>query len=320
MSIENKSNVLILFPGSLGDFVCALPALTEIQRRFNSDIVLAARGEALGLNGLLSFAKEIRSLEERIFSQLFSSSGLIQSEARGWFSSFSRVISWYGHSRVEVQKNLHFLMGEKYHSFPFFIGQEERHAVDYYLRCVGGEMLRCPIVHIPKNVVQWSSFYWQKIGLGISDQVLLLHPGSGGKKKRWAMEGFQRVARWWRQKRRGKVLILLGPAEDGEYAQWRPCGDIVMGLAPWQVAALLNRVDLYLGNDSGVSHLAGAVGARGTVLFGPTNPHQWKPLGGSLSILQNVKYRQAFPLTEGITLEEISEEQVIGQLTLQSGS
>src|SRR5207247_2017216 len=50
-------------------------------------------------------------------------------------------------------------------------------------------------------------------------------------------------------------------------------------------AALLGRAALYLGNDSGVSHLAGAVGAAGVVLFGPTEGRRWRPLAGRLVAL-----------------------------------
>jgi len=45
-----------------------------------------------------------------------------------------------------------------------------------------------------------------------------------------------------------------------------------------EVAALLSVADLYLGNDSGISHLAAAVGAFGVALFGPTDPRSWRPL------------------------------------------
>ena len=49
------------------------------------------------------------------------------------------------------------------------------------------------------------------------------------------------------------------------------------------VAALLAHVDAYVGNDSGISHLAGAAGARGVALFGPTAARRWRPLGGRIA-------------------------------------
>ncbi|MGE0682262.1 MAG: glycosyltransferase family 9 protein, partial [Candidatus Binatia bacterium] len=131
---------------------------------------------------------------------------------------------------------------------------------------------------------------------------------------------FRKIAEWWRQRERdGHVLILLGPAEEKETKEWRTVGETVTGLSLIQVAALLSRAELYLGNDSGVSHLAGAVGARGLVLFGPTQPQKWRPLGGSLSVVQNTAYRAVFPNSEGISLDEISVDEVIAGLVLLGG-
>lgn len=320
-NVNRKQNQhsLVLFPGSLGDLVCALPALEEIQRQQNGDLVLAIRGEALGLGSFLSFVTEVRSLEEQLFSQLFSFPKPFQNEAHDFFSSFSTIISWYGHSHIEVGENLRFLVGDGFRSFSFFIGQENCHATAYYLRCVGMETLQCPVLQLCDNAVRWREHYWQQHELDTRSRVLFLHPGSGGKKKRWEPEGFQRIAGWWQKECRGKCLVLLGPAEEGEVEQWQHVGNVETALSLWQVAALLSRADLYLGNDSGVSHVAGAVGARGVVLFGPTRPRQWRPLGGSLSVVRNIEYREEFPATEGISLKEIPEEQVIERLLVQGG-
>lgn len=320
-NVNRKKNwrSLVLFPGSLGDLVCALPALEEIQRQQNGDLVLAVRGEAFGLGSFLPFVTEIRSLEEQVFSQLFSPPTALQNEARDFFSSFSTIVSWHGHSHVEVGENFRVLVGERFRSFPFFIGQENCHVTAYYLRCVGMETLQCPVLQLGENAIRWREHYWQQHGLDTGSRVLLLHPGSGGKKKRWEPEGFRRIACWWQQTCLGKCLILLGPTEEGEVEQWWHVGGVETSLSLWQVAALLSRTDLYLGNDSGVSHVAGAVGARGVVLFGPTNPQQWKPLGGGLSVVRNTEYRAELPAAEGISLKEISEEQVIEQLLTQGG-
>ena len=96
-------------------------------------------------------------------------------------------------------------------------------------------------------------------------------------------------------------------------------GEVASELSLLQVAALLSQADFYLGNDSGVSHLAGAVGARGVVLFGPTLPQQWRPLGGNLSIIRNSEYRSILPAHDGISLEEIAVEEVIANLILMGG-
>jgi ADP-heptose:LPS heptosyltransferase len=109
-----------------------------------------------------------------------------------------------------------------------------------------------------------------------------VHPGAGGRAKRWDIAGFVQVAHWWRS-RCGSVVAIAGPAEAGEPPALGP-----PEVRDWplvDLAAVLARVALYLGNDSGVSHLAGAVGAAGVVLFGPTSARRWRPLAGRLVTL-----------------------------------
>ncbi|MGD8878557.1 MAG: glycosyltransferase family 9 protein, partial [Syntrophobacterales bacterium] len=57
----------------------------------------------------------------------------------------------------------------------------------------------------------------------------------------------------------------------------------------WQLgklAALMHQADLYLGNDSGITHLAAACGIPTIALFGPTDPQIWGPRGPQVSIIR----------------------------------
>jgi len=118
---------------------------------------------------------------------------------------------------------------------------------------------------------------------GLRRPLLAVHRGAGAPAKRWALDGFVDVASWWRRSR-GDVIELLGPAEAGEPplsgARTAP------GWALPDVAALLGLADAYVGNDSGVSHLAGAVGTPGVVLFRVTVPSRWRPLSPRLVVLR----------------------------------
>jgi len=317
LNVNQKScPTLVLFPGSLGDMVCVLPAIASLSRREAERIVVAARGEALELCSLCSFVENTMSLEGWPFSQLFLDSRQIEEATRNFFLSFTAIFSWYGHTQGKVTENLLSLSQGKLWTSRFFTGQEQCHAVSYYLRCVNEKTLRCSSFRFSQQTLMWGESFWQKQRWGESSQILVLHPGSGGRGKRWASEGFRKVAQWWNTNHDGKTLILLGPAEEDECEEWRTIGEVVTNLSLAQVAVLLSRATLYLGNDSGVSHLAGMVGARGIVLFGPTQPQQWRPLGGNLSVIQNPVYREAFPNKEGISLDEISVEKVIASLDL----
>jgi ADP-heptose:LPS heptosyltransferase len=310
-----SQRILILFPGSLGDFLCVLPALRFLRTVTpESSIEIAARGDGLLLAQRLPDVVRTLSLESSVFTRLYSPHPSLDSQEKHFFASAAEIVSWFSYTRPEVRVALQEISAGRLRSFPFFTGQEACHATAYYLRCIGGTELLCPSLVIGHEEKQWLDTYWRQRGWGVRSRLLILHPGSGGKKKRWTIEGFTRIARWWISRRNTKVLILLGPAEEGETQAWRQVGEVESALSVWQAAALLSRTDLYLGNDSGASHLAGAVGARGVVLFGPTQPQQWRPLGGALSVLRNLLYRTEHPDEAGMTLTEISSEEVIAAL------
>ena len=85
-----------------------------------------------------------------------------------------------------------------------------------------------------------------------------------------------------------KTSFLLGPAElDRGFSE--KIGDtvheIVSDASLHDLARILCGAALYLGNDSGVSHLAAACGTRAFVLFGPSDPVVWRPLGDAVTLI-----------------------------------
>lgn len=312
--------ILVLFPGSLGDFLCFLPALESLCHNMcSAKVALAVRGAGVEIAERLPRLSRVYRLESGIFSRLFSTTFGEQAEEQQFFSTFTHVFTWFGRDNPQVRKNL-----EKYtpvvHSFPFFIGQEGLHACRYYLSCVGDAEIACPSVCIPETQRLWMQQYWDRNAWSQLSRVLAIHPGSGGQKKRWAPEGFRQVAEWWKSVHNGAVVIVLGPAEEEEHGEWVKIGVVEHDLSLWQLAGVLSRSMLYLGNDSGVSHLAGAVGACGAVIFGPTRPEQWRPLGGALTPIRNQRYRKEFPHTSGITLHEVRVEDVTVTLDMSQGN
>ncbi len=320
-SIEPHSlETFILFPGSLGDFVCVLPALEMFKVASQTQkIVIAVRGQVLEIASHIPWISHVLSLDSGLFASLFSLSTTMNKETVKLFSSASHVVSWFGHTSPELQATLQRLVSGSVRSFAFFSGQEKSHACQYYLRCLGSTEIRCPSLVIGDKDKKWLDAYWQFHGWRSSSRILVIHPGSGGKRKRWAVEGFTRVVRWWKARTSGHVVILLGPAEEHEEAAWHHEGIVESNLPLRRVGALLSRADLYVGNDSGVSHLAGAVGARGVVLFGPTCPEQWRPLGGALTVVANRAYRAIVPDAVGISVNEVPPEAVIAELVLAGG-
>ncbi len=114
-----------------------------------------------------------------------------------------------------------------------------------------------------------------------------LHPGAGKRQNLWPADRFAAVA--LRAAQAGHpVLVLHGPADGDALAGLRAAlpAPLPTGAAPIVVAppmsvgagaAVLARADRFLCNDTGVMHVAGALGVRTVALFGPTDPGLWKP-------------------------------------------
>ena len=84
------------------------------------------------------------------------------------------------------------------------------------------------------------------------------------------------------------VVVILGPAEASIEPIFREAGVVVLKDLDLPTVAALARIAVaFVGNDSGVSHLAAAVGASGVAIFGPTDPARWRPLGpGQIDVLR----------------------------------
>jgi heptosyltransferase-3 len=119
----------------------------------------------------------------------------------------------------------------------------------------------------------------EKLGL---TGAILIHPGAGAVWKRWPAARF--AATGMTLLRQGlQVALLAGPADSDAIAAVQRHAAQPFPVIPSgpirSLGAILSRAPCYLGNDSGVTHLAGAVGAPTVALFGPTDPATWKPLG-----------------------------------------
>jgi hypothetical protein len=238
-------------------------------------LTLAAR-EAW-LDALPEGAVAPRSIERRENAHQVGS-GEIDAATRALFAGCTRVESWTGHGDQNVARRLAAASGAAVAVHPFRALRAGEHASAYYGRCVGvaPRVQRLPI---RPAAAQWADELWRRHGLGSS--ALAMHAGSGSARKNW--EGMADAAAAWRDDG-GQVIALLGPAED-ERAARVPCDVALRGERLDRVAAVLARARCFLGNDSGIGHLAGLVGARGLALFGPSDPVAWRPLGEGVGVL-----------------------------------
>ena len=137
-----------------------------------------------------------------------------------------------------------------------------------------------------------------------------LHPGSGSPKKNWPAKKFAELARRIRDEKCGAPVFSFGEADVavGEaLARLAPDVPVVRGLDLLDLAGVLSTCAGYVGNDSGITHLAAAQGIPVVALFGPSDPVAWGPRGENVRIL-----RADEPTTESLALVEV--EKVVASL------
>lgn len=269
--------MLIIFPGALGDLICFAPAIRELSRRHrHAAVELMARMElarfAVGRLGIAA-AHSIDRLE---VSHLFAQPEAPATIARRFFDGFEVVYSLFAAGDPSFRRALS-LVTREVHFYPFRpFG--EGHIANAYLYGLG---IANGVTEIRLDLTAEDRYQAGQIlaQRRIVDQpYYVIFPGSGSREKNWPLESFLHLAKTLKSSAR--PLALLGPAEQGLEALFRRERiDTLSGLELGTVAALAERARFFVGNDSGVSHLASAAAARGVVLFGPTDANRWRPLG-----------------------------------------
>jgi heptosyltransferase-3 len=114
---------------------------------------------------------------------------------------------------------------------------------------------------------------------------IFLHPGAGAEWKRWPATRFATLTTILQQQGH-EVVVIEGPADSGCVAAmgWR--GAVVCERSLSELALLLREGSAYVGNDSGITHLAALLGVPTIALFGPTHPLTWAPLGPRVRVLR----------------------------------
>ena len=142
-----------------------------------------------------------------------------------------------------------------------------------------------------------------------------LHPGSGSPAKTWPVDRFRALQQ--RLAPGHATLVVLGPAEAGLAAAFASDCVVAQALPLRVLGAVLAHAGLFVGNDSGVSHLAAAWGAPTLALFGPTDPRTLAPEGAHVRTL-----RGAGGCLDQLSIEDVQRaaEELREQKSLANGA
>jgi heptosyltransferase III len=255
---------LIIRPGAIGDCLLALPAM-EFLRADYTEVWAASQNLPL-----IRFADRVRS----IASTGLDLAGLPGRDAPA-LSGFDSIVSWYGTNRPEFRAAVEGLPFRFLPALP--PADSKMHAADFFLRQVADGCAQPAIPHLDCPVIR---------GDGIA-----IHPFSGGARKNWPLDRFRELA----SRLGGRVRWIAGP-EDPPLPEAERCDDL------YELACSLAGARLYIGNDSGITHLAAAAGAPVLALFGPTDPAVWAPRGERVRVLATPHPGEAI---ESLSLEQV---------------
>ncbi len=170
------------------------------------------------------------------------------------------------------------------------------HAADHLLSVLGGRAgvpaRAVPRLPVPDDLRERARRVLREQGLQRGG-FLALHPGSGSRSgesgKNWPAERFADLARLARDELDLKVVVLLGPAEAGfSTSALGPVADAMLQTPSLAcLSGILAESAAYVGNDSGVTHLAASCGAPTVAVFGPTDPAVWAPRGGKVRAIRD---------------------------------
>ncbi|MDG2303080.1 MAG: glycosyltransferase family 9 protein [Candidatus Binatia bacterium] len=270
MEIEDgSSGSLVLFPGALGDAVCVEPAVAWLASR--GPVTFQARGAAAGVAKLFPSQPETASLDAVEVARLFSP--LVGADGNGdWLRRYERVVSFTGSASAEFTGRLRAAGNARV--FPFPSREGPGHAVDEMLAQVSGG--RAPGGSAPRLGLPGG-------GADCPGRHLVIHPGSGGAAKRAPRDLFREVGSRFRRAAAGQVSVLLGPAESGEDDWWAAeVGEVHRPRTVQELARCLVVAQVYVGNDSGPSHVAAALDIRSVVLLRASAPERFAPRGAGV--------------------------------------
>lgn len=308
---KETHRAIILQPGALGDCLLTLPLVKLMKEALDlGGVDLVGHAEYIGILPERTCVDSIRSIDTAELHRLFTAPASFDLADRDplihMFADYSWIVTFLGEPGSDFEQNLIFTANCS-HSVEVITlplkppaGGHE-HICEFYMRQfaqqsgLSADQARIPEQEISIRVREADRDrgveVLEQAGVDLARRLVVLHPGSGGPKKCWHLDNFLSIANELGS-RDMEVLFLLGPAEverfrPSEKVQMHATAKCVAHLALSQVVGLLSCADAFLGNDSGVTHLAAGMGVRTVALFGPTDPSIYRPLGRAVTVLRD---------------------------------
>lgn len=277
------SRILVIRGGALGDFILTLPAIRLLRESFpGAHLEILGYQHIVALAQMSGYADAIRSIEYGALSSFFARGGELASDLVAYFSSFQQVVSYLFDPDEIFAGNLkragvrNFLAGSPK------VGDQEHAA----------RQLARPLERLALYLDDLAAVIVPNEKREVDPALIAIHPGSGSEAKNWPLERFIELGPALLDTGEKTRLLLVGGEADADRV-----ARLAASLASEKVrsitnrplpelAAVLQNCGLFIGHDSGISHLAAAVGVPCLLLFGPTDPTIWAPGNPQVGVLR----------------------------------
>jgi heptosyltransferase-2 len=289
--MAGRGRILVIRGGAIGDFVLTLPALRLIR-----ETLPGACLEVMGYKHIIAlaegryYADATRSIEYGPMAAFFSRGGELDRELCDYFLSFNQIIS-YLYDPDDLFLNNMRRIGVR----DMIMGNPKLDDHEYASVQLARPMERLAMFLDDPHPAIFPTETDRKaareqLGEGAAAPVII-HPGSGSPRKNWPVERWMEVAGMLLEETDGPVIFVGGEADgdnlralEARFGVEERVG-FLRDLELPVLAAVLAEARLFLGHDSGVSHMAAAVGARCVLLYGPTSATAWAPRGKNVTLV-----------------------------------
>jgi heptosyltransferase-2 len=279
------ARILVIRGGAIGDFILTLPVLAALRAQFPE-----ARLEVLGYPHIARLAligglvDAVHPIEARALAGFFARGGKLDEDTADFFSDFALILSFLYDPDDIFRSNV-----QRCSPAQFIAGRhrpdEARglHAAESFL-----EALECMAIFEADAVPR---LHAQAIPPG-PGQWLAVHPGSGSETKNWPERRWEQLLARTTSESDFHILMVGGEAEGGRLERLmahlpRHRVRVARSLPLDVLAMQLRGCSQFVGHDSGITHLAAAVGLPCVVLWGPASPSLWRPRGDNILLLQD---------------------------------
>lgn len=280
----SKGRILVIRGGAIGDFILTLPALAALRQQFP-----AAHLEILGYPHIVQLAlagglvDRVQAIEARGLAGFFARNGELSEDLHDYFSGFNIIVSYLYDPDDIFKTNVARCSHGQFIAGPYRPDETHAiHATNVFLKPLERLAIfdadatpRLAIVSSPSPIASH----------------LCLHPGSGSERKNWPEENWvELIARLINET--SLNLLLVGGEAEGERLQrlaaaLPPTRCVVAKNLPLsELAQRMKSCRGFVGHDSGITHLAAALGLPTTVLWSHTVEEIWRPQGTHVTVLR----------------------------------